>query len=81
MNQTGTIELDKQADILILSANPIENIENTKSIDSVISNGRIIERSDLSSDWGEGSETSILEDLKKSCEWEMKLDFYYTQER
>lgn len=50
MNQTGTIELDKQADILILSANPIENIENTKRIDSVISNGRIIERSDLSSD-------------------------------
>jgi imidazolonepropionase-like amidohydrolase len=38
MNQTGTIELGKQADILILSANPIEDIENTK----IISNGRII---------------------------------------
>jgi imidazolonepropionase-like amidohydrolase len=45
MNQTGTIELDKQADILILSANPLENIENTKRIDAVISNGRIMERS------------------------------------
>jgi imidazolonepropionase-like amidohydrolase len=42
MNQTGTIELGKQADILILSANPIEDIENTKIIDTVISNGRII---------------------------------------
>ena len=44
-NQTGTIEPGKQADILILSANPIEDIENTMRIDAVISNGRIIEKS------------------------------------
>src|ERR671918_108814 len=44
INQTGTIEPGKQADILILSANPIEDIENTKRIDTVISNGRIMER-------------------------------------
>ena len=43
INQTGTIEPGKQADILILSANPIEDIENTKRIDAVISNGRIVE--------------------------------------
>jgi imidazolonepropionase-like amidohydrolase len=43
MNQTGTIEPGKQADILILSANPIEDIVNIKRIDTVISNGRIIE--------------------------------------
>ncbi len=42
INQTGTIEPGKQADILILSANPAEDIENTNRIDSVISNGRII---------------------------------------
>src|ERR671918_1196235 len=47
INQTGTIEPGKQADILILSANPIEDIENTKRIDAVISNGRIIERSNI----------------------------------
>jgi imidazolonepropionase-like amidohydrolase len=45
MNQTGTIEAGKQADILILSANPIEDIENTKRIDAVISNGRSITKS------------------------------------
>jgi imidazolonepropionase-like amidohydrolase len=39
INQTGTIEPGKQADILILSANPVEDIENTKRIDAVISNG------------------------------------------
>src|SRR5918996_486234 len=43
INQTGTIEPGKQSDILILSANPIEDIENTKRIDAVISNGRIVE--------------------------------------
>jgi imidazolonepropionase-like amidohydrolase len=42
INQTGTIEPGKQADILILSANPVEDIENTNRIDSVISNGQII---------------------------------------
>lgn len=42
INKTGTIEPGKQADILILSANPAEYIENTNRIDFVISNGKII---------------------------------------
>jgi imidazolonepropionase-like amidohydrolase len=44
MNQTGTLEAGKQGDILVLSANPIEDIENSKRIDTVISNGRIVEK-------------------------------------
>jgi imidazolonepropionase-like amidohydrolase len=46
MNQTGTIEPGKEADILILSANPIDDIKNTKNIEATISNGRIIESSE-----------------------------------
>ncbi|MFZ0555664.1 MAG: amidohydrolase family protein [Nitrososphaeraceae archaeon] len=47
INQTGTIEPGKEADILILSANPVTDIENTKQIDAVISNGRIIDRPNI----------------------------------
>jgi imidazolonepropionase-like amidohydrolase len=47
IHQTSTIEPGKQGDILILSANPLKDIENTKQIDAVISNGRIIEMSNI----------------------------------
>jgi imidazolonepropionase-like amidohydrolase len=47
INQTGTIDPGKQADILILSANPIEDIENTKRIEAVIANGMIIRGSNI----------------------------------
>jgi imidazolonepropionase-like amidohydrolase len=39
----GTIELGKQADMIILSDNPIDNISNTKKIEAVINNGQFIE--------------------------------------
>ena len=45
INQTGTIELGKQADILILSSNPIKDIENIRGVEAVISNGRLVEKS------------------------------------
>jgi hypothetical protein len=36
----GTIQAEKQADMIILSANPVENISNTKEIEAVIVDGR-----------------------------------------
>ena len=40
----GTIEPGKQADMIILSDNPVEEISNTKKIEAVINNGQLIER-------------------------------------
>jgi imidazolonepropionase-like amidohydrolase len=36
----GTIQPEKQADMIILSANPVENISNTKEIEAVMVDGR-----------------------------------------
>ena len=40
----GTIEPGKQADMIILSGNPVDDISNTKKIEVVINNGRLIAR-------------------------------------
>jgi imidazolonepropionase-like amidohydrolase len=38
----GTIQPQKQADMIVLSANPIENISNTKQIEAVMVNGKFV---------------------------------------
>jgi Amidohydrolase family len=43
----GTIERDKIADLLLLDANPLEDIRNTQRINSVVSNGRLFDRKAL----------------------------------
>jgi imidazolonepropionase-like amidohydrolase len=40
----GTIEPGKQADMIILSENPVDDINNTMKIEAVINNGHIIKR-------------------------------------
>jgi imidazolonepropionase-like amidohydrolase len=39
----GTIEPEKQADMIVLSENPLDDISNTKKIEAVINNGQLIE--------------------------------------
>lgn len=44
---TGTIEKGKRADLVLLDANPLDSIRNTKNIRSVVLAGRYFSRTDL----------------------------------
>jgi imidazolonepropionase-like amidohydrolase len=46
-DQAGTVEKGKFADLLLLAANPLEDIANTQKIAAVILNGRYLRRADL----------------------------------
>ena len=43
----GTVEKGKIADLVLLDANPLDNIANTRKIAAVVSNGRYLPRADL----------------------------------
>jgi imidazolonepropionase-like amidohydrolase len=44
LDRLGTIEVGKLADLLIVNADPLQDIHNTQKIDSVVFNGKIIDR-------------------------------------
>jgi cytosine/adenosine deaminase-related metal-dependent hydrolase len=43
----GTVEAGKTADLLLLNADPLVDVDNTRYIAAVISGGRYLSRSDL----------------------------------
>jgi len=47
IEDSGTIEPGKRADLLILEANPLDDIRNTRSLETVICEGRIVNRKAL----------------------------------
>ena len=46
-NDFGSVEVGKLASLVLLNKNPLENIENTTSIETVILRGRVIDRTTL----------------------------------
>jgi imidazolonepropionase-like amidohydrolase len=52
---TGTVAAGKRADLVLLDANPLQNIENTWKISGVVLNGRWLSKADLDKRLGEGS--------------------------
>ena len=47
LDQFGTLEAGKSADLLILDADPLENIENIRRISTVMKEGQIVDRQRL----------------------------------
>jgi len=47
LDDTGTVEVGKRADLVLLDANPLEHIGNVRKIQSVVLDGRYFSRKDL----------------------------------
>jgi hypothetical protein len=47
LTSVGTIEPGMAADLVLLDADPLQNIENTRRITAVVARGRILNRSDI----------------------------------
>ena len=43
-NNAGVLDVGRRADMLLLNENPLDDITNTQSIDSVILNGKVLDR-------------------------------------
>ena len=61
LNQLGTVASGKSADFIVLDANPLDDIANTRSISEVYLRGHEIDRAALSAKWRLPGRTSSTE--------------------
>jgi hypothetical protein len=47
LNDTGTVEVGKRADLVLLGADPLADIHNTRKIEAVLLGGRLFDRREL----------------------------------
>ena len=50
-DRTGSIKTGLEADLLVVSGNPAENISDSRNIRYVINNGKIVNRESLTRQW------------------------------
>jgi len=55
ISDTGTLSVGKRADFIVLNANPLENIRNTRQIQSVYLGGAKFDRDKVLAKWKRGS--------------------------
>lgn len=64
-NNAGIIQIGRRADLVLLNENPLEDIANTRSIETVILDGEVIDRAQLD---------AILDAVKSANEESRKVD-------
>jgi imidazolonepropionase-like amidohydrolase len=45
--ELGTVQAGKLADLVVLDANPLQQIENTRTVNAVVVNGQLLDRKAL----------------------------------
>jgi imidazolonepropionase-like amidohydrolase len=55
LNDTGTLSTGKRADFIVLAQNPLVDIRNTRSIESVYINGAKLDREQIAARWKDTS--------------------------
>jgi imidazolonepropionase-like amidohydrolase len=55
LRQLGTVQAGKSADFIVLDANPLDNIVNSRKINKVYLRGLPVHRADLEAAWARGN--------------------------